>query len=336
MNSKVAAPTRARSILERVGNTPLIELQGPLTEGIRTPIYMKAEFFNPGGSVKDRIGPAIITAAEREGRLEPGGTIVEGTSGNTGVGLALAAAARGYRCIFTIPDKMSEEKIELLRAFGAEVIITPSDVGPDDPENYLVRARSIAERTPGAILADQFHNQANPLAHYESTGPEIWAQTSGRVTHLIASAGTGGTISGTGRYLKEQNASVRVVSGDPVGSVYTEYARTGEMTEGGPYLVEGVGNDIIPSTLWFDTIDEFRQIDDGAAFMTARRLARETGLLAGGSAGLNLYLALEVAREIDDPEALVVVILPDTGERYLSKFYDDSWLEGQGLLGVDG
>ena len=318
-------------VLETIGWTPLIRLNR-VTDGVRTPVYVKAEFYNPGGSVKDRIGPAIIEAAEREGRLRPGGVIVEGTSGNTGVGLAIAAAVKGYRCIFTIPDKMSQEKVRLLKAFGAEVIVTPTAVPPDHPDNYVMMAQRIAEETPGAILANQFYNQANPEAHYRSTGPELWEQTQGRITHLVASAGTGGTISGTGKYLKEQNPAIRVIGGDPDGSVFAEYHHTGRIGEGQPYKVEGIGNDKIPSTLWFDVIDEIRTISDRDAFRMARRLTREEGLFVGGSAGLIAHLAVQVAREVDDPDALVVCVIPDTGERYLSKIYNDEWMRENQLL----
>jgi cystathionine beta-synthase len=298
-------------------------------------VYGKAEFMNPGGSVKDRIGAAIIEAAERDGALEPGGTVVEGTSGNTGIALALAAAIKGYRCIFTIPDKMSQEKIRLLKAFGAEVIVTPTAVPPDHPDDYVMTARRIARETPNAILANQFYNQANPEAHYATTGPEIWEQTDGRVTHFVASAGTGGTISGAGKYLKEQNPGVQVVAGDPVGSSLAEYWRTGEAVEGAPYQVEGIGNEKIPDTLWFDVIDRYENVGDRAAFRMARRLTREEGLFVGGSAGLIAHLAVEVARELDDPEALVVCILCDTGERYLSKLFNDEWLRENRLLEVE-
>ena len=319
------------NVLETIGWTPLIRLNR-VTEGIRTPVYVKAEFFNPGGSVKDRIGPAIIEAAEREGRLRPGGVVVEGTSGNTGIGLAIAAAVKGYRCIFTIPDKMSQEKVRLLKAFGAEVIVTPTAVPPDHPDNYVMVAKRIAQETPGAILANQFYNQANPEAHYRTTGPEIWEQTGGRITHFVASAGTGGTISGTGRYLKERNPAIRVIGADPEGSIFAHYHRTGEKVEGHPYKVEGIGNDKIPSTLWFDVIDEYHTISDRDAFRMARRLTREEGLFVGGSAGLIVTLATRIARELDDPDALVVCILPDTGERYLSKVYNDEWLRENRLL----
>ncbi len=321
------------SILDVIGWTPLIRLRSVVGE-LRTPVYGKAEFMNPGGSVKDRIGPAIIDAAERAGKLRPGGVIVEGTSGNTGVGLALAAATRGYRCIFTIPDKMSVEKVRLLKSFGAEVLITPSDVPPDHPDNYVERAGQIARDTPNAVLADQFYNQANPEAHYRSTGPEIWEQTGGRVTHLVAAPGTGGTVSGVGRYLKEQNPDVRIIAGDPEGSVLARYFRTGEKGEGEAYLVEGIGNEKIPTTLWFDTIDQFRTVGDARAFRMARRLTREEGLFVGGSSGLNASVALDLAHEIDDPEALIVFILCDTGERYLSKLFNDDWLRENGMAEV--
>jgi cystathionine beta-synthase len=299
---------------------------------VRTPIYGKAEYVNPGGSVKDRIGLAIIEDAERRGELRPGGTIVEGTSGNTGVGLAIAAALRGYRCIFTMPDKMSMEKVRLLRAYGAEVVVTPTAVPPDHPEHYVMKAKQIVHDTPNAILANQFYNQVNPEAHYATTGPEIWRQTDGRVTHFVAGAGTGGTVSGAGKYLKEQNPKVRVIAGDPVGSLYTNYHRTRAMGEGHPYKVEGIGGDKIPTTVWFDWVDEFRQMPDKASFLMARRLAREEGILLGGSSGLNVAVALDLARELSDPDALIVTILCDTGERYLSKQFDDAWMQENQML----
>jgi cystathionine beta-synthase len=319
------------SVLDVIGWTPLIRLQR-VTEGIRTPVYGKAEFMNPGGSVKDRIGPAIIEAAERAGSLKPGGTVVEGTSGNTGVGLALAAVLKGYRCIFTIPDKMSQEKVRLLKAFGAEVIVTPTAVPPDHPDNYVVMARRIAEETPNAILADQFYNQANPEAHYHTTGPELWEQTEGRITHFVAAAGTGGTITGAGRFLKERNPNVRVVGGDPFGSIIRGYAQTGVKGESTPYKVEGIGQDKIPGTLDLSVVDEWRTVDDRTSFALARRLTREEGLFVGGSSGLITHVALEVAREVNDPEACIVAMLCDTGERYLSKLYNDEWLREHQLL----
>jgi cystathionine beta-synthase len=319
------------SVLETIGWTPLIRL-GRLGAGLRTPIYGKAEYANPGGSVKDRIGLAIIEDAERRGELKPGGTIVEGTSGNTGVGLAIAASLKGYHCIFTMPDKMSQEKVRLLKAYGAEVVITPTAVPPDHPDHYVMKAKQLVRDTPGAILANQFYNPVNPEAHYATMGPEIWEQTSGRVTHFVAGAGTGGTISGAGKYLKEKKPEIRVIAGDPVGSLYTQYHCTRTLGEGHPYKVEGIGGDKIPTTIWFDWIDEFRQVPDRTSLTMARRLAREEGILAGGSAGLNVWLALEVAREIDDPAALVVTILADTGERYLSKVFNDEWMQENQML----
>jgi len=319
------------SVLETIGWTPLIRL-GRLGAGLRTPIYGKAEYANPGGSVKDRIGLAIIEDAERTGELKPGGTIVEGTSGNTGVGLAIAASLKGYHCIFTMPDKMSQEKVRLLKAYGAEVVITPTAVPPDHPDHYVMKAKQLVRETPGAILANQFYNPVNPEAHYATMGPEIWEQTSGKVTHLVAGAGTGGTISGAGKYLKEKNPEIRVIAGDPVGSLYTQYHRTRTLGEGHPYKIEGIGGDKIPTTIWFDWIDEFRQVPDRTSLTMARRLAREEGILAGGSAGLNVWLALEVARELDDPAALVVTILADTGERYLSKVFNDEWMQENQML----
>jgi len=317
-------------VLGTIGWTPLIRLNR-VTQGILTPVFGKAEFYNPGGSVKDRIGPAIIEAAEAEGTLAPGGTVVEGTSGNTGVGLALAAAIKGYRCIFTIPDKMSQEKVRLLKAFGAEVIVTPT-VPPEHPEYYVTLAKNIAKQTPNAILANQFYNQANPAAHYRTTGPELWEQTEGRITHFVSAAGTGGTITGVGRYLKERNPGVRVVGGDPVGSILAEYARTGAVTASQPYKVEGIGQDKIPETLDMSVVDEWRSVDDRTAMTMARRLTREEGLFVGGSTGLIVHVALEVARELDDPDALVVCLLCDTGERYLSKVFSDEWMRENRML----
>jgi len=324
--------TPYESVIDTIGWTPLIRL-GRIGHGIRTPIYGKAEYANPGGSVKDRIGLDIITAAEVNGELRPGGTVVEGTSGNTGVGLAIAAALKGYHCIFTMPDKMSQEKVRLLKAFGAEVVITPTAVPPDHPDHYINKAKQITRDTPGAILANQFYNQSNPESHYRTTGPEIWEQTAGRVTHFVAGAGTGGTVSGVGKYLKEKNPAIRIIAGDPIGSIYTGH-KTGTKVEGRPYKVEGIGGDKIPTTIWWDYIDEFRQASDRDALGMARRLAREEGMLVGGSAGLNVQLALELAREVDDPEACIVTTLCDTGERYLSKVFNDEWMQENQLLDV--
>jgi cystathionine beta-synthase len=324
------------NVLETIGWTPLIRLNS-VTRGIRTPVYGKAEFFNPGASVKDRIAMPIIEKAEREGKLKPGGTIVEGTSGNTGIALAIAAALRGYKCIFTMPDKMSQEKVRLLKAFGAEVIITPTAVPPDHPDSYVMMAKRIAKETPNAVLADQFYNPANPQAHYELTGPELWDQTEGRITHFVAAAGTGGTITGVGRYLKERNPKVRIIAGDPTGSILADYWRTNgkDVREGVPYKIEGIGQDKLPGTLDMSVVDDFQTVSDKDAFAMARRLTREEGLFVGGSSGLIAHVALKVAREVNDPNAFIVTILCDTGERYLSKLYNDEWMRENQMLDTE-
>ena len=319
------------NVLELIGWTPMVRLQS-VTDGSRTPVYAKCEFFGPGGSIKDRIGLAMIEAAEADGTLKPGGTIVEATGGNTGLALAMAASLKGYKCICTMPDKMSSEKVKLLRAFGAEVVITPTAVPPDHPDHYLVKARSIAAETPGAVMANQFYNQANPNAHYATTGREIWEQSEGRVTHFVASAGTGGTITGVGRYLKEKNPDVKIVGVDPDGSMVAPFFNTGEKVDGHPYKVEGIGNDKIPGTLDLDVVDEYLSFGDGDAFRMARRVSREEGLFAGGSAGLLVHSAVEVAKRINDPDAFVVTLVCDWGERYLSKTYDDDWMRENGFL----
>ncbi len=320
-----------QNVLETIGWTPLIRIN-TVTRGIRTPVYAKAEFFNPGGSVKDRIGLAMIEAAERAGKLRPGGLIVEATSGNTGVGLAIAAAVKGYRCIFTMPDKMSQEKARLLRALGAEVIITPTAVPPDHPDNYIMKGRAIAAAHENAIFADQHYNPVNPDVHYHTTGPEIWEQTDGKVTHFVCAPGTGGTVSGAGKFLKEKNPQIRVVAGDPAGSIYTGYARTHKKGDGQPYKVEGIGGDKIPTSLHWDVIDEWVVVSDKDAMQMARRLSKEEGLFVGGSTGVNVVAALDVARRSDDPTALVVTVLADTGERYLSKVYNEEWLRENQLI----
>ena len=321
------------NVLETIAWTPLIRLTR-VTQGIRTPVYGKAEFFNPGGSVKDRIGLPMIEAFERSGELKPGGTIVEGTSGNTGVGLAIAAALKGYKCIFTMPDKMSQEKVRLLKAFGAEVIITPTAVPPEHPDSYTSMAKRIATETPNAVLANQFYNLTNPAAHYASTGPELWEQTEGRITHFVAGAGTGGTISGTGKYLKEKNPKIQIVGADPVGSILAEVWRSNgaNKPQGAPYKVEGIGQDKIPGALDLSVIDDYITVSDRDAFTMARRLTREEGIFVGGSAGLIAHAALSVARRINDPDACVVTVLCDTGERYLSKVFNDEWMRENQLL----
>ncbi|CAN5549041.1 cystathionine beta-synthase [soil metagenome] len=315
------------SLLGLVGNTPLLRLAN-VGHGLECELTGKLEMLNPGGSVKDRIGIKMIEAAERAGKLQPGGTIVEPTSGNTGAGLAIAAATRGYRCIFTMPDKMSQEKISLLRAYGAEVVIAPTAVPPESPESYYRVADRLAEEIPGAFQPNQYFNEANPETHYSSTGPEIWRQTEGRVTHFVAGVGTGGTITGTGRFLKEQNPGVVVVGADPEGSLYTG-------GEARPYLVEGIGEDFIPETFDPDMVDRWVTVSDRDSFLTARRVTREEGLLVGGSCGTAVYAALEVAAELG-PDDVVVVILPDSGRGYLSKVYNDSWMLEHGYVDRPG
>ena len=319
------------NVTQVVGGTPLIRLNA-VTQGVPGTIYAKCEFMNPGGSVKDRIGLAIVEKAEREGALKPGGTIVEATSGNTGVALAMVAAIRGYHCIFTMPDKMSQEKVKLLRAFGADVVIVPTAVPPDHPDHYTQKAASIVRDTPGAVLADQFYNQANPEAHYESTGPEVWEQTDGRVTHFLAGSGTGGTITGVGRFLKERNADIQVIGVDPVGSILKTYFETGEISEGAPYKVEGLGSDKIPGALDMSVTDRWFRVSDAESFSMTRRLCREEGLFAGGSSGLLVHAAVEIAKETNDPDAVFVTLLCDWGEHYLTKVYDDDWMRENGFL----
>jgi cystathionine beta-synthase len=292
------------------------------------PLLGKLEMLNPGGSVKDRIGLRMIEQAERDGHLKPGGTIVEPTSGNTGVGLAIAAALKGYRCVFTMPDKMSTEKVSLLRAYGAEVVITPTSVAPDSPESYYSVADRLTQEIPGAYQPNQYHNARNPDSHYETTGPEIWEQTEGKITHFVVSVGTGGTVTGVGHYLKEQNPDVVIVGADPEGSIFTS-------DEVAPYLVEGIGKDSWPDTLDRDVIDRWVTVSDRDSFLTARRITKEEGLLAGGSCGTAAWAALEVGRELG-PDDLVVVVLPDSGKNYLSKLYNESWMLEHGFLDRPG
>jgi cystathionine beta-synthase len=312
------------SLVDLIGNTPLVRLRA-VTAGLHPPVLAKVEYLNPGGSVKDRIAVAMVERAEVSGELAPGGTIIEPTSGNTGVGLAIVAATRGYRCVFVMPDKMSAEKIAVLRAYGAEVVVCPTAVAPEDPTSYYAVARRLTRETPGGWSPDQYSNPANVQSHYASTGPEIWAQTEGRVTHFVAGIGTGGTISGTGRYLKEVSSGrVQVIGADPEGSVYS--GGTGR-----PYLVEGVGEDFWPETYDPAVVDRVVAASDRDSFLMTRRLAREEGLLVGGSCGLATVAALRVAAELDE-QAMVVVLLPDGGRGYLSKIFDDEWMRDFGFL----
>ena len=325
-----------RSVVDTIGNTPLVQLNR-LAADLPCPVLAKVEFFNPGGSVKDRIGLAMIEDAEAKGLLKPGGTIVEGTSGNTGAGLAIAAIAKGYRCIFTTTDKQSPEKADVLRALGAEVVVCPTNVAPDDPRSYYSVARRLASEIPGAFYPNQYDHPANAEAHYKTTGPELWDQTEGRITHYIAGAGTGGTISGTARFLKEHNPDLQVVGVDPFGSVYYTYFHTREFDHAQiyPYLTEGVGEDILAGNMDFDLCDDFVQVTDKAAMQMTRRLARDEGLFVGQSCGMALAGALDwlrAHRETLTPESVVVVMLPDTGFRYLSKTFNDEWMRRNGFL----
>jgi cystathionine beta-synthase len=314
------------SIVEAIGDTPLVRLRNLArhTPGL---LLAKCEFLNPGGSVKDRIGEAMVAAAEKEGTLRPGGTIVEGTSGNTGVGLAMVAAIKGYRTVFTMTDKQSREKQLLLKAFGADVVVCPTDVSPEDPKSYYSVARRLASETSNSVYPNQYANQANPEAHYLTTGPEIWRQTEGRITHFFAGVGTGGTISGVGKFLKERNPDVKVVGLDPKGSILKHYHETGALGKASRYKVEGIGEDIIPRTVWFEVIDTMIEVGDLESFIHARLLARREGILAGGSSGTAVAGALAYLAQHGTPEAVAVVLLPDSGTRYVSKFFDDGWMD---------
>jgi cystathionine beta-synthase len=320
----------AENILELVGNTPLVRCHS-IAKHVKANIYLKLEYMNPGSSVKDRPAMQIIEDAEESGDLKPGGTIVEATSGNTGMGLAMAAANKGYKCIFVMPDKMSDEKIKALRAMGARVVVCPTAVEPEDPRSYYQVADRLARETPGGYLANQYHNPANPRAHYIKTGPELWEQCGEDLDVFVATMGTGGTISGTGRYLKEQKPDIQVVGVDPIGSIYYDYFKTGKMTEASTYLVEGFGEDFLPSTMSFDYVDEVVRVTDRDCFITTRRLLREEGVMAGGSSGGALAGAIKYAERVDK-EMNMVVIMCDSSSRYLSKIFDDDWMRENGFL----
>ena len=315
----------AQTIVDLVGNTPLIKLHS-VTDGIAATVLAKVEYFNPGGSIKDRIATRIIDAAEASGDLKPGGTIVEPTSGNTGVGLALVAQQRGYKCIFVVPDKVGEEKRNVLTAYGAQVVVTPTSVAPDSPESYYSVSDRLAAEIPGAFKPNQYFNQNGPLSHYETTGPEIWNDTDGTVTHVVMGVGTGGTITGTGRFLREvSNGGVRIIGADPEGSVYS--GGTGR-----PYLVEGVGEDMWPGAYDPGVVNEVIAVSDAESFTMTRRLALEEGLLVGGSSGMAVAAALEAARSLP-ADAVVVVVLPDGGRGYLAKIFNDTWMRSHGFIG---
>jgi cystathionine beta-synthase len=322
------------NVLQAIGRTPLIKLGKIVPPGSAT-VLVKAEYMNPGGSIKDRMALHIIEQAEKAGHLKPGGCIVENTSGNTGVGLAMASAIKGYKCTFTIPDKMSAEKINTLKAFGAEVIVCPTNVPAEDPRSYYETAKRIARETPGAFYVNQYHNEANIEAHYKSTGPEIWADTEGEIDYFVAGLGTGGTMSGAGRYLKEQKPGIQNIGVDPIGSVYHGMFKTGKLTQPHVYAVEGIGEDMMCGAMDLSVLDDVRQVDDRESFLAARRLCREEGIFAGGSSGSAVKVALDVAKEAG-PGKIVVAVLPDGGRAYISKFYSDEWMRDMGFTDGEG
>ena len=319
---------KCKNILEAVGHTPLVRLNR-LTKGFKAEVYVKADYLNPGGSVKDRIGITMIDDAERRGVLKPGGTIIEGTSGNTGMGLAQVAAVRGYKLVFTITDKQSKEKIDLLKALGAEVIVCPTAVEPDDPRSYYSVAKKLSAEIPNSFYPNQYENPLNPEAHYRTTGPEIWEDSDGKITHFVCGMGTGGTISGVGRYLKEKNPDVKVIGVDPFGSLYYEFFKTGKVGRARSYVVEGIGEDIFPKTMDFKVLDDVVQVTDQECFVWARRLVKGEAIFTGGSGGGCISATLKIARELPHG-SFVVAFLPDTGMRYLSKVYSDEWMRERG------
>jgi cystathionine beta-synthase len=315
---------KCNNILEAIGRTPLVRLNR-INQGLKPQIYVKADYINPGGSVKDRIGITMIDEAEKKGLLKPGGTIIEGTSGNTGMGLALVAAVRGYKMVFTITDKQSKEKVDLLKALGAEVIVCPTAVEPEDPRSYYSVAKKLAKEVPNSYYPNQYDNPMNPEAHYKTTGPEIWEDSEGKITHFVCGMGTGGTVSGVGKYLKEKNPKVQIVGVDPEGSLYYDFVKTGETIKAKSYVVEGIGEDFFPSTMNLKILDDCIQVNDEECFVAARRLVKLEGLFTGGSGGACISAALRLAKDLG-PEAFIVAFLPDTGMRYLSKVYNDEWM----------
>ena len=321
---------KCNHILEAVGHTPLVRLNR-ITKDLQPQIYVKAEFMNPGGSVKDRIGLTMIDDAEKKGLLKPGGTIIEGTSGNTGMGLALVAAVRGYKCVFTTTDKQSKEKVDLLKALGAEVIVCPTAVEPEDPRSYYSVAKKLAREIPNSYYPNQYANPMNPEAHYLTTGPEIWDDSEGKITHFVCGLGTGGTISGAGKYLKEKNPAVKIIGVDPYGSLYYDFVKTGQTIKAKTYVVEGIGEDFFPTTMDLKILDDIIQVNDEECFVVARRLAKLEGIFTGGSGGGCLSGALRLAKDLR-PNDFVVALLPDTGMRYLSKVYNDEWMRERGYV----
>ena len=321
---------KCNNILEAIGGTPLVRLNR-INQGLKPQIYVKADYTNPGGSVKDRIGVTMIDEAERKGLLKPGGTIIEGTSGNTGMGLALVAAVRGYKMVFTITDKQSKEKVDLLKALGAEVIVCPTAVEPEDPRSYYSVAQKLARDIPNSFYPNQYANPMNPEAHYATTGPEIWNDTEGKITHFVCGMGTGGTISGVGKFLKEKNPDVKIIGVDPFGSLYYDSFKTGTVIKGKTYVVEGIGEDFFPTTMNMKILDDVVQVNDEECFVVARRLVKMEGLFTGGSGGGCISAALHLAKELG-PEDFIVAFLPDTGMRYLSKVYNDEWMRERGYV----
>jgi cystathionine beta-synthase len=320
-------------IVAAIGNTPIVRLNAVASD-IESEIYVKVEYMNPAGSMKDRVGLNIIRDAEERGMLGPGGTIIEATSGNTGAGLAMVAAIRGYKCIFVMPDKMSQEKIDALRAYGSKVVICPTAVEPSDPRSYYSVAKRLVEETPGAFYANQYHNPANPEAHYVSTAPEIWEQTGGEFDIFVSGMGTGGTLSGCGRYFKERNPDIKIVGVDPVGSLYYEYVKTGRLTKPFSYYVEGIGEDFLPSTMNLDILDDVVQVDDRECFVMTRDLVRREGIFCGGSCGAAVQGAIKYARGLPEPKR-ILVLLPDNAQKYLSKVFNDDWMRSNGFLSED-